>query len=159
LQNASLDSSLFVFDLNSDAPPRYKELIEQDHVQTRIGFNTHDLAQALIDYQQADATKSSKASIVVPKDMSGTLLVQLCSAWGNIAKRDFQRIQSKGILQACIGMSAVHYYLSGQVPFESTLKLKQVACAQFSIDNGPADVWAEVVDNSSTAFNPLDVGL
>ena len=159
LQNASLDSSLFVIDLNSDAPPRYKELIEQDHVQTRIGFNTHELAQALIDYQQADATESSKARLAVPKDMSGTLLAQLCSAWGNIAKRDFQRIQSKGTLQTCIGMSAVHYYLSDQVPFESTLKLKQVACAQFSVDNGPADVWAEVVDNSSTAFNPLDVGL
>ena len=31
--------------------------------------------------------------------------------------------------------------------------------AQFSVDNGPADVWAEVMGNSSTELNPLDVGL
>lgn len=160
LQNASLETSLFVVDLNSDAPPRYKELIEQDTVQTRIGLNTLALAQALIEYQQPDASPTLKKTIDVPQGMSSTLLAQLCSAWGNIAKRDFQRINSKGMLQACIGMSAVHYYLSDQESFESTLKSQQTACAQYQVDSGPADLWSDVNDDHNHhEHNPLSVDL
>lgn len=160
LQNASLETSLFVVDLNSDAPPRYKELIEQDTVQTRIGLNTLALAQALIEYQQPNASSIQKKTIEVPQGMSSTLLAQLCSAWGNIAKRDFQRINSKGILQACIGMSAVHYYLSGQESFESTLKSQQTACAPYQVDSGSADVWGDVNgEHNRHEHNPLSVDL
>lgn len=160
LQNASLETSLFVVDLNSDAPPRYKELIEQDTVQTRIGLNTLALAQGLIDYQQPDANSALKKTIDVPQGMSSTLLAQLCSAWGNIAKRDFQRINSKGMLQACIGMSAVHYYLSDQESFESTLKSQQTTCAQYQVNGGPADIWGDVNgDHNNHEHNPLSVDL
>ncbi len=146
LQKAELPSSLFIVNLNSDAPPRYKELLAEDNNAARLGFNTQDLAEALVEYQQSLENKKIKKRIDVPESMSSTLLAQLCSAWGDIAKRDFHRISSKGTLQICLGMSAVHYYLAGQETFESTLKLQQVALVEYQTDNSPPDIWANAID-------------
>lgn len=146
LQNAALPSSLFVVDLNSDAPPRYKELIAKDHSPTRLGFNTQALAEALIAYQQAPDTLTGKNLIRVPKNMSSTLIAQLCSAWGNIAKRDFQRTTSQGALQLCLGMSAVHYYLAGQESFEKNLKLQTASMVEYNTDNRTPDIWNQASD-------------
>ncbi len=160
LQSADLPTSLFVADLNNDAPPRYKELLEHPHSETRVGLNTQDLAEALVRHQQTFGDKSIRHKIVLPETMSSTLLAQLCSAWDNIAKRDFQRTSSQGTLQVCLGMSAVHYYLSGQESFEDTLKSHQVGIVEYKTDNAERDIWDTASDVKQDAeFNPLDVNL
>ncbi|HKM36878.1 MAG TPA: molecular chaperone [Thiopseudomonas sp.] len=160
LQNADLPSSLFVADLNHDAPPRYKELLERASSETRVGLNTQDLAEALVRHQQSFGNPSIKHKIAIPDNMSSTLLAQLCSAWDNIAQRDFQRTSSNGTLQVCLGMSAVHYYLSDQEPFEDTLKSHQVSIATYNTDNAERDIWDTASDVKSDAeFNPLQVNL
>lgn len=146
LQNADLTSSLFVVNLHSDTPPRYKELMAEANGQALLGFDTQNLAAALIEYQQSLEKKSLKPQIKVPDSMPSTLLAQLCSAWGNIAKRDFQRTNSKGVLEICLGMSAVHYYLANQEPFEKTIKLQQSAIAEYKTDNSTPDIWANALD-------------
>jgi len=150
LQNADLPSSLFIVNLNSDAPPRYKELIAEDNNPARLGFNTQELAEALLEYQKSLDNKKIKPRIKVPDSMSSTLLAQLCSAWGDIAKRDFQRTSSKGTLQMCLGMSAVHYYLAGQEPFDKTLKLQQISLVEYQTDNRTPDIWASAIDAEVT---------
>lgn len=150
LQNADLDSSLFIVNLNTDAQPRYKELMEQEHIQSRLGFNTQELAEALIQYQQSLDSKTTKSRISVPDNMPNTLIAQLCSAWGNIAKRDFQRTSSKGPLHVCLGMSAVHYYLSDLQAFEKTLQSKQVSFVEYNTDNSIPDIWAQAIDVDAT---------
>ena len=45
------------------------------------------------------------------------------SAWGDIAERTFQRNPASGCLTLCIGMSPLHFFLSGEKPFNDTLKL------------------------------------
>lgn len=160
LQKAELDSSLFNVNLNSDAPPRYKELIEQEQLQSCLGFNTQELAEALIQHQQSPENKKLKARFDVPESMSSTLLAQLCSAWGNIAKRDFQRTSSKGSLELCLGMSAVHYYLAGQEAFAQTLKSQQAAIVEYNTDNSPPDIWASAIDAEIIVEqDPLQVDL
>ncbi len=160
LQNAELDSSLFVVNLNSDSPPRYKELIEQEKIQSRLGFNTQDLAQALIEFQQSPDKQGITAGLDVPESMSSTLLAQLCSAWGNIAKRDFQRTSSKGNLELCLGMSAVHYYLAGQQVFAKTLQSQQPEIVEYNTDNSEPDIWASAIDAQIlTEPDPLQVDL
>lgn len=160
LQNADLPSSLFVVNLNSDAPPRYKELTAQDDSPTRLGFNTEELAKALVQYQQSLENNRIKARIAVPKNMPSTLLAQLCSAWGNIAKRDFQRTNSKGTLQVCLGMSAVHYYLAGQKAFERTINVQQSSLVSYKSDNTTADIWASAIDAEIDAEqDPLQADL
>lgn len=146
LQNAELPSSLFVVNLNSDAPPRYKELIAEDQSPARLGFNTQALAEALIAHQQSAQTIKGKSFLKVPDSMSSTLIAQLCSAWGNIAKRDSQRTRSQGTLQLCLGMSAVHYYLAGQESFEKNLKLPAASLVEYNTDNSTPDVWNNASD-------------
>lgn len=146
IQNADLPSSLFIVNLHSDAPPRYKELMAEANGQALLGFDTQNLAAALIEHQQSAEKPALKSKISVPESMPSTLLAQLCSAWGNIAKRDFQRTSSKGILEICLGMSAVHYYLANQEPFEQTIQLKQSAVAEYKTDNRTPDIWANALD-------------
>lgn len=160
LQKVELDCSLFVVNLNSDSPPRYKELIEQEPSPSRLGFNTQELADALIKHQQSPEHKDTTPRIDIPEDMSSTLLAQLCSAWGNIAKRDFQRTSSKGSLELCIGMSAVHYYLADQELFTQTLKSQQAAEVEYNTDNRPPDIWASAIDAEVVVEpDPLQVDL
>lgn len=160
IQNADLPSSLFIVNLHSDAPPRYKALIAETSGQALLGFDTQNLAAALIEYQQADENKKHKQSISVPANMPSTLLAQLCSAWGNIAKRDFQRIDSKGALDICLGMSAVHYYLANQQPFEKTIKSQQATVVEYQTDNSAPDIWANAIDADTTfESDPLQTDL
>ncbi len=151
LQNADLPSSLFVVNLHSDAPPRYKELMAEASGQALLGFDTQNLSAALIEHQQPLEKKTLQLQISVPESMSSTLLAQLCSAWGNIAKRDFQRTNSKGVLEICLGMSAVHYYLANQEPFEKTIKLQQSAIVEYKTDNRIPDIWANALDTEVIA--------
>ena len=152
IQNANLTSSLFVINLQSDSPPHYKALMNSIEGQTILGFDTHNLASALIQHQQ---TKQA-SSLQIPVNMPSSLIAQLCSAWGNIAKRDFQRTASQGSLELCLGMSAVHYYLSDQNPFEQTLRSQQPVTAKYTTDNSPPDVWANTVDtNIMSSLDPL----
>ncbi|MCK9534564.1 MAG: molecular chaperone [Pseudomonas sp.] len=157
LQNVELASSLFVVNLNSDAPPRYKELIAEDQSTTHLGFNTLALAEALMEQQQPLIQyKKTAARLSVPENMSGTLIAQLCSAWGNIAKRDFQRTSSQGSLQVCLGMSAVHYYLAGQESFEQHLQLPSASLVEYNPDNSPPDIWNYAIDaRLDTEKDPL----
>ncbi len=150
IQNADLPSSLFIVNLQSDAPPRYKELITEASGQVLLGFDTQSLAAALIEHQKSLENPKIKARINVPDSMPSTLLAQLCSAWGNIAKRDFQRTNSKGELDICLGMSAVHYYLANQKPFEQTIKSRHANTAEYKTDNSTPDIWASAIDADTT---------
>lgn len=160
LQNPELESSVFIVHLNSDAAPSYKELLEPQYSKAQLGFNTQALAKALHDHQQPTADQPLKNPLAVPDSVSTTMLAQLCNAWGKIAKRDFHRTSSKGFMQACLGMSAVHYYLSGQIIFEQSLTTSQSARAQYKTDNQPADIWAQATGvGASKEQDPLQVGL
>lgn len=163
LQSAELPSSLFILNLNSDAPPRYKTLISQNQSPAWLGFSTQELANALLAQQQpldSEQRKAQKAQIVVPDSMSSTLITQLHSAWGNIAKRNFQRTSGQGALQVCIGMSAVHYYLAEETNFADTLKIKQTQPVEYKTDNSAPDIWASAIDaEHDTVFDPLQAEL
>lgn len=157
LQNAELASSLFVVNLNSDAPPRYKKLVNEKHDSARLGFNTEALANVLLEHQQS---RNNQSPINIPEAMSSTLIAQLHNAWGQLAKRDFQRTSSQGVLQVCFGMSAVHYYLAGQESFAQTLKIPQQTYVEYVTDNSPPDIWASAIDaGSAAANNPLQAEL
>ena len=160
IQNPDLPSSLFIVNLHSDNPPRYKELITEASGQVLLGFDTQNLAAALIEHQKSTENNKIKVRIKVPESMPSTLLAQLCSAWGNIAKRDFQRTSSKGVLEICLGMSAVHYYLANQRPFEQTIKLQQTTMAEYKTDNSTPDIWASAIDADLTLeSDPLQTDL
>ena len=156
IQNADLPSSLFVVNLHSDAPPRYKELMTEVSDQVLLGFNTQNLASILVEHQQSLENKQYQPKITVPDSIPSSLLAQLCSAWGNIAKRDFHRTSSQGQLEVCLGMSAVHYYLANKMPFEKTIKSQKSMLVDYTAGSRAPDVWAGAMgSNIITEDDPL----
>ena len=160
LQSAELPSSLFILNLNSDAPPRYKTLIRQNQSPAWLGFSTQKLADALLEPQVSLNRKQNEAQIVIPDSMSSTLITQLHSAWGNIAKRNVQRSSGQGTVEVCIGISAVHYYLAGEKSFTDTLEIEQTPSVEYKSDNSPPDIWASAMDaEHDIVFAPLQAEL
>ncbi|WP_397450199.1 molecular chaperone [Pseudomonas sp. NA-150] len=150
LQSPAEASSLFAIAQAVDAPPRYKSLFAEEQLPTVLGINPLPLAAVIRDYLNAPADKRSKVPLLVPHGFTTDLLQHLAAAWGDVAERTFQRTSGKGTLTLCIGMSALHYYLSGERSFSELLKLPTVTkAAQFSAQAAGAsssDAWTIAFD-------------
>ena len=92
----------------------------------------------------APAEQRDKLPLKGGERISVDLLQHLASAWGDIAERSFQRTSGQGQLTLCIGMSALHYYLSGRRPFADLLKLPEPVQATFQAEVN--DAWANAFD-------------
>ena len=84
----------------------------------------------------------------MPEGISLDLLQHLSSAWGDISERTFQRNPGRGNLTLCIGMSALHFFISGSKPFSEILKLPvEIGQAVFKpINKDEGDVWGNAFD-------------
>ncbi|MCY1407823.1 hypothetical protein D9M71_231330 [compost metagenome] len=147
LQSADLPSSLFVVATQVDGPPRYRTLLKDSQMGSSLGINPQQLVDALKTYVEQPPEQRASTALKVGSGMTLDLLQHLAAAWGDIAERSFQRIPGHGQLSLCIGMSALHYYLSGRQSFADLLKLQ---------DHGPTfrvgskDVWGEAFDSEKT---------
>lgn len=156
IQSVDASDTLFVVAPHSDTPPRYKALLNITGNEQLIGFNSKALAGKLEEWVRLPAGNKNKAGIIVPPRAQPTFIYQLCSAWGDIAKRDFKRVPGSGSLELCLGMMAVHYYLADKTGFDDTLLKPHSSKASYSLDNSEPDVWANAFDASSTGEDSLD---
>lgn len=116
-----------------------------------LGINPLPLAEAIRQYLALPAEQRSQSPLPVPVGVSQETLMHLYSAWDEAAERTFQRTAGQGTLTLCIGMSALHFYLSGQRSFSEILKHPAVSkAAQFSASslaqNRVQDAWAHAFD-------------
>lgn len=148
LQSAEQNSSLLAFSQSLDGPPRYKTLFPAEARQGLMGLNPRPLIERIEHYLASPAAERDQQSLWLPPGMGVDLLQHLQSAWGDIAERTFQRNPSAGSLTLCIGMSALHFYLSGERPFNDTLKLHKpvLSLASLEDDKPRRDVWANAFD-------------
>ncbi len=147
LQPADLPSSLFAVAPQLDGPPRYKTLFSAQEQQRLLGIDPTPLVDAIKDYLALPPEKRNQSTLLVPDGVSTDLLQHLGSAWGDISERTFQRIPGQGALTLCLGMSAVHYFLSGKRAFAEVLKSpKSVTLATFKPTTGGPDVWSNAFD-------------
>ncbi len=139
LQDIQAEDSLFAVALNTDTPPRYRALLNLGGQKALLGLNPEALVRAL---QEGNNERVSLANI------PAGLTEQLVLAWGDIAKRDFKRTASNGKLLVTLGMSAVHFYLSGQIPFEDTLDQPAAAPLQLvpETTESQPDIWSFATD-------------
>jgi hypothetical protein len=112
---APADDTLFVVDLDADAPPSYRELGSHTGDALR-GIRTDVLVYELEAYLTEMAS-----DVPVPDYVSQELLRHLAHAWGVMKKRSFRRSQSIGPMKVCIGLRTLHYYISGGVEFADQL--------------------------------------
>jgi hypothetical protein len=147
---------LFVIAPRIDAPPRYRTLLKEASLSGLLGLSTQALVAQISDYLALPAEERSRARLPVQPEISTDLLQHVRAAWGQESDRAFQRTTGQGRLEICIGMSALHYHLSGQMAFTQTLNQPEVPKPrpEFAPVEKPNDVWSLAFDaeqNSSFA--------
>src|SRR5699024_2749526 len=138
LQDIEQADSLFAVALTTDTVPRYRALLNlagRSHILVLIICRPTDAILTSLSAWQADS--ELQPSPLIDPGVSSSLLQLLACAWGNIAKRGFPRTTSTETLQLVLGMSSVHYQLSGNTPFEETLNLPAATTTlELSTDTG-----------------------
>lgn len=139
---------LFVVAPQIDAPPRYRTLLKEASLSGLLGLSTQVLVSQISDYLALPPEERSRARLPVQPDISTDLLQHLRAAWGQESDRAFQRTPGQGRLEICIGMSALHYHLSGRVAFAQTLNLPEPPKSKpdFAPAEKTTDVWSLAFD-------------
>lgn len=112
------EQTLFAIDPVGDQPPVYRELFQSVIPPHWMGLNTSQLAahlQTLLDQCEPENLKISDNDYYLSRDLVG----QLVRAWGSVSRRTFMRLEEHDSLDICIGLSATHYFVSGELSFES----------------------------------------
>lgn len=113
-------AELFVFDLLKDAPPTYRTLAQAsaaDHVRA---IDPARLVARLNELRNSAPGVAPKAH--GEASLSASLLQHLVQAWSELSERSFSRVAAEGTLHTCIGLTALHYYLSGGRDFDTMMR-------------------------------------
>jgi len=146
IQSVDAPSTLFIVAPHSDTPPRYKALLNISKTEILLGLDTRDLATTLEEWVHLPDNNKNDVKIPMPMGAQPTFIYQLCSAWGDIAKRDFKRTPSSGNFELSLGMTAVHFFLAGKVSFDETLAKPHISKASYMYDNRQPDIWGNAFD-------------
>lgn len=156
LQAGDDPDSLFVLAPQIDGPPRYKSLYQSSELHNLLGIDTQPLVDAIKEYLSLAEDERSKSRLMIPDGVSLDLLQHVAAAWGDIAERTFQRTPGQGSLTLCIGMTALHFFLSGRRSFGEVLKRPvEIGAAVFKPVTGEPDVWSSAFDAQRTAADEI----
>lgn len=156
LQAGDHPNSLFVLAPQVDGPPRYKSLYQSSELHNLLGIDTQPLVDAIKEYLAQPEEERSKSHLLIPDGISLDLLQHVAAAWGDIAERTFQRTAGQGNLTLCIGMTALHFFLSGRRSFAEVLKRPvEIGAAVFKPSTGEPDIWSNAFDAQRSAADEI----
>lgn len=156
LQAGDHPNSLFVLAPQIDGPPRYKSLYQSSELHNLLGIDTQPLVDAIKEYLELPEEERSKSHLMIPDGISLDLLQHVAAAWGDIAERTFQRTAGQGNLTLCIGMTALHFFLSGRRSFAEVLKHPvEIGAAVFKPSTGEPDIWSNAFDAQRSATDEI----
>ncbi|MEE8056856.1 MAG: hypothetical protein V3T17_03325 [Pseudomonadales bacterium] len=119
--NPATSDGLFVIDPTGDKSPVYRELYESELPLHWISFNIRKLVDHLKQlHKNANHAKLNVKDKAHP--ISQDLLGHLVLTWESMGKRTFIRLNSEGNLGLCIGLSATHHFVSGELSFEALVE-------------------------------------
>lgn len=123
ISRESSGNAVFIVNLAQDLPPRYRSLMQEALAEHYYGFDTAELISRITSQLASMSQKQADnvSLLECPKGMSDTLLTHLNQALGILTKRTFKRMTSQGKLQICAGLSACHFYISGEIEFHQWL--------------------------------------
>lgn len=144
-------NAVFVINMEQDQPPKYRCLLHDNLNDYFYGFDTAELVSRLTNYLSALHQKNDDASIhlTMPVQLSETVINHLHHSLGILTKRTFKRISSSGSTEICIGLSASHYYTSGEVNFHVQLMNKPQSDDEnifLSQSRQKNDAWSDAFD-------------
>jgi len=116
-------NAVFIINMEQDSPPRYRSLMHSSLTEHYYGFDTAELVDRLTEHLSALQQKQGDGSshLTSPKGVSDVLINHLNQAFGILTKRTFKRIANHGSLNLCVGLSASHFYASGEVEFHTQM--------------------------------------
>ncbi|WP_426415803.1 GTPase [Aestuariirhabdus sp. LZHN29] len=153
----------FIINLEADLPPSYFALTREPVTLASRGLNSVPLMQALQQAKKMPAMPGDDGTLTIPKSMSPELIKHLIQAWGPLKERSFKRISTHGTLQITVGLSATHYFLSGEKDFNEQLIAYSSASrkARFMAGGVGSDAWSSAFDadvSDRKQFAPLREG-
>ncbi len=108
------DDALFLIDLESDQGPQYSKLLKNPDEPRSIRSD-------VLVYELEAYLKKIDGGIEIPEYVPNDILSHLVDAWGLMKPRAFKRAPASGSVKICMGLRAVHYFLSGGVEFVDQL--------------------------------------
>jgi hypothetical protein len=115
-------SGHFLIDLTTDSPP--VPFPRDVQFQQDNGLRLLDAAELLhtIQFfiqrlQQGDSARALSIGLDCLDTMCLEILQRMQRSWGQVPRRQYSRIQRGGPAFVCAGISALHFFASGQKPF------------------------------------------
>lgn len=156
------EQTLFAMDPTADEPPFYRELYQAAIPEHWMGLDTRRLTahlQKLVKESEPDSLKITDDDYYLSRD----LVNQLIRAWGSVSKRTYMRMEEHDSLDICIGLSATHHFISGELSFEA-LVAERGAKTYTMIQENPflkakspvvreKDVWDSAYDSNAGRAN------
>jgi len=107
-------AGLFIIDLDSDNQPGYLAMHSSNDFKSCRLLNTSEM---IINLSEQLQSPGSNLLNTISPDLSKRLL----SAWSVLSKRSFSRIQrDESFADVAFGLSAAHYFVSGEQSFATT---------------------------------------
>ncbi len=135
----------YVFDFTQDKPPFSPTFAEvKDEKKSRL-FDVTQLVSHLKSLLAVVEPNELKARLEHSYDpeyaLSLPVLHGIIQEWETVPKRESERKETKEHVRVCIGLSAVHYYLSKERPFlpQANLESNLAATSELSIQEMPAE--------------------
>ena len=113
-------SELFVFDLAKDAPPTYRNQAEPSAARHVRAISPAALVERLGELFRQSQHGGPKASGEAA--LSSALLQHLIQAWSELSERSFSRMSHEGTLETALGLTATHYFLAGNLDFDTMMQ-------------------------------------
>ena len=109
-----IDNAMLIVDLARPFPPRLARLVKQPTEPYAV--RTEVLAYEIDAY-----LNGIDGSLVIPAGMDNDLLRHLVMAWSAVSERRFTRTKAEASMRVCVGLSSIHYFLSGATEFSEQL--------------------------------------
>ncbi|VAW73867.1 DnaK-related protein, partial [hydrothermal vent metagenome] len=110
--------ALFATNLDTDQPPSYLVLRDaNENRNTCRVLNTHRLANRL---HKSLPDKRKTAASTGNHSLGESTLRHLMLAWGVMPKRRFSRVRDHSEIITAVGLSSVHYFVSGEAAFNES---------------------------------------
>jgi hypothetical protein len=123
--NPAQKDNLFAIQLSSNRPPLYKSRLPNNPEGEIRELNTSQLARTLQEQSNQTANNADASNLRNALNLSASLNEHLIQAWNILAQRSFERQETSGHIEVTVGLTNLHFHISGKQPFN--LFLNQTA--------------------------------
>lgn len=138
----------FLVNLLVGQEPRHFSLLQKESEQQYRYFDCSHLVNHLEDATQ-DLESVAGTDFESVSTMPPECLQQIVKSWNAHRERSFNRTAQKGALFISVGMSSVHYYLSGDIEFDDLISGKHQHDEDIEMNQTPDNSTANFGDEGS----------